>query len=132
MGMSKFLTLIGICGALCLTGCFSIEMAKEPGNKTQVIASNYGWYLFDCIPLVCGDPDEDWIIPCTFFRNRVTMDDIQARLLKKMQKSGKHVESLAWKNNDSVLLTVPILNIPVPVPYIITYHEMQLSGEVKR
>lgn len=130
--MFKILSLLCLCGTICLTGCFSIEVAKEPGNRQQIIASNYGWYLFDFIPLCCGDPDEDWIIPCTFFRDRVTMDDIQARLIKKARKSGKTVENLVWNNNDSVLMTIPFLDIPLPIPYIITYHEMQLSGEVKR
>ena len=129
--MCKLFFLLAICGTLCLTGCFSIETAKEPGNKTQVIASNYGWYLFDFIPLACGDTDEDWIVPSSFFRNRVTMDEIQGRLLTEMNRRGKKVENLVWSNNDSVLITVPILNVPLPIPYIITYREMQLSGEVK-
>lgn len=129
--MSKILPPIYICLALCLAGCFSFETAIEPGGRTQVVASNYGWYLFDWIPLVCGDPDDDWIIPCTFFRNRVTLDDVQTRFLAKTRKSGKKVENLVWHNNDSVLLTVPILEIPLPIPYIITYHELQLSGELK-
>lgn len=129
--MVKILSFLLICGTFCLSGCFSIEKAREPGNKTQVIASNYGWYLFDWIPLVSGDPDDDWIIPCTFFRDRVKMDVIQTKLLEKMRKSGQQVENLAWKNNDSVLMTIPLLNVPIPIPYIITYREMQLSGEVK-
>lgn len=129
--MLKIIPILCLCATFCLTGCFSFETAKEPGGRTQVIASNYGWYLFDWIPLVCGDPDDDWIIPCTFFRDRVTMRDVQYRLLKKTRKSGKKVDNLVWHNNDSVLLTIPFLEIPLPIPYIITYHELQLSGELK-
>lgn len=129
--MDRILLTLAIIGTICLTGCFSIETAKEPGNKTQVIASNYGWYLFDFIPLACGDTDEDWIVPSSFFHDRVTMDVIQSRLLTEMRKKGKTIENLTWCNNDSVLITVPILNVPLPIPYIITYREMQLSGEVK-
>lgn len=130
--MHKALSTLCLCGTLCLTGCFSIEVAREPGNKSQIIASNYGWYLFDFIPLFCGDPDEDWIIPCTFFHNRVTMDAIQSRLLDKARKNNMKVENLTWTNNDSMLLTIPLLEIPLPVPYIVTYREMQLSAEVKK
>ena len=129
--MCRVLSLLLACGTICLTGCFSIETAKAPGNKTQIIASNYGWYLFDFIPLACGDTDEDWIVPTSFFHNRVTMDEIQTRLLEKTRKSGKRVENLVWNNNDSVLITLPLLNVPLPIPYIITYREMQLSGELK-
>lgn len=131
--MSKLLSIPLFCVTICLTGCFSVEVAKEPGGHiTQITASNYGWYLFDFIPLFCGDPDDDWIIPCTFFRNRVTMDEIQSKLLAKAQKNGNKIENLTWSNNDSVLLTIPLLQIPVPVPYLITYREMQLSAEVKK
>lgn len=131
--MFKFLSILFFCVTICLTGCFSVEVAKEPGgHKAQIIASNYGWYLFNFIPLFCGDPDDDWIIPCTFFRNRVTMDVIQSKLLAEAKKKQMSVDNLTWNNNDSVLLTVPLLQIPVPVPYVITYREMQLSAEVKK
>lgn len=131
--MFKFLSILFFCATICLTGCFSVEVAKEPGgHKAQIIASNYGWYLFNFIPLFCGDPDDDWIIPCTFFRNRVTMDVIQSKLLAEAKKKQMSVDNLTWNNNDSVLLTVPLLQIPVPVPYVITYREMQLSAEVKK
>lgn len=131
--MNRLLFIFLSCVTICLTGCFSVEVAQEPGShKTQVTASNFGWYLFDFIPLFCGDPDEDWIVPCTFFRDRVTMDVIQSRLLAKARKTGVKVENLTWSNNDSVLLTIPLLQVPVPVPYLITYREMQLSAEVTK
>lgn len=131
--MSKLLSIFLIGGTICLTGCFSIEVAKEPGgHKTQIAASNYGWYLFDFIPLFCGDPDDDWIVPCTFFHNRVTMDVIQSKLLAEAHKRGMKVENLTWSNNDSVLLTIPLLQVPVPIPYLVTYREMQLSAEAKK
>lgn len=130
--MAKLLLILSVCGTICLTGCYSIDTAKEPGSQTtQIIASNYGWYLFDLIPLACGDTDEDWIVPSSFFHNRVTMDEIQNRLMEKTRNSGKRLENLAWHNDDSVLLTIPFLNVPLPIPYVITYREMQLSGELK-
>lgn len=130
--MSKLLSIPIFCVTICLTGCFSVEVAKEPGGQcTQITASNYGWYLFDFIPLVCGNPNENGILPCTFFQNRVTMDEIQSSLLAKAHNHGDKVENLVWNNNDSVFLTIPLLDTPIPLPYIITYREMQLSGETR-
>ena len=118
---------------LILSGCFSIESSclKTTGDS-QVIVSNYGWYLFDFIPLACGNANENGYMPWVFFRNDVTMDKIQTRFFSYIgKKEGAKAVNLSYRTNESVLFEIPGSNIPIPLPYIFTYKEIQLSGVLK-
>lgn len=99
--------------------------------KKNIYVSNYGWYLFDTIPLIGGNASEMPLTPFVLFRNDVKMDKLQDRLMKEAERQQRQVENLVWNNNDMVLLNIPGLEIPFPVPYIITYREKQISGELK-
>ncbi len=48
------------CATLCLTGCFTVDTApsKYTGGE-HVMMNNYGWKLFNWIPLFCGNADKD-------------------------------------------------------------------------
>lgn len=129
--MNKFLAPILLCVTICLTGCFSISNSREPGMKNHVLVTNFGWYLFGAIPIVCGNAAEDAYTPFVIFRNDVQMDLLQRRLFKEAERQQYQVENLVWNNYDSVLFNLPFVNIPVPIPYILTYREKQLSGELK-
>lgn len=116
--------------SLILTGCFSIESSclKTTGDS-QVVVSNYGWYLFNFIPLACGNVNDNASIPWVFFRNDVTMDKIQGRFFSYVyKKEGVKAVNLSYRANESVLFEIPGSNIPIPLPYIFTYKEIQLSG----
>ena len=99
--------------------------------KNHVLVTNFGWYLFGAIPIVCGNAAEDAYTPFVIFRNDVQMDLLQRRLFKEAERQQYQVETLVWNNYDSVLFNLPFVNIPVPIPYILTYREKQLSGELK-
>ena len=116
-----------------LSGCFTIENTKIAATgEHHVFVSNYGWYLFNCIPLVCGNAAPDACIPFVMFRNDVTMDKIQRRFMDRAKSlSDGEIFDLSYSNDDSVLFEVPGLEFPLPVPYILTYHEIMLSGGVK-
>lgn len=71
-----------MCVTLCLTGCFSIDSADVPQTgEEHVHVANYGWYLFNIVPLACGNAAEDPNLPSIFFRNDVTMDKVQQRFM---------------------------------------------------
>lgn len=123
--------LLSICGTLCLTGCFSLETAKEPGMKHHIFASNYGWYLFNFIPIIGGNASENPWTPFVLFRNDVKMDIIQRRLLNEAASQNRRVDNLVWNNYETVIFSFPGSSIDIPIPYILTYREMQLSGEMK-
>ncbi len=126
--------LIIFCATLCLTGCFSIDRAAIPrSNKEHLLVGNYGWYLFHLIPLVCGNASEDAATPWVLFRNDVTLNKIQSRFMKTAQDCGKAKESnLTYITHETVLFEIPGLNLPVPIPYFITYREVQLSGILEK
>lgn len=117
--------------AAVLTGCFSIEAGRlETTGEEHVLASNYGWYLFHFIPLACGNADSGGLLPWVIFRNDVTMDKIQERFLDyaRKDKNGGGMVNLSYRTQESVLFEIPGSNIPIPLPYIISYKEIQLSG----
>lgn len=99
--------------------------------KNHVLVTNYGWYLFNIIPLACGNASENASFPFVFFRNDVQMDKLQRRLIREAERQDRKVENLVWNNYNSVLFSIPFVNLPAPVPYILTYREKQLSGELK-
>ena len=133
-------TSIFICAAAALcAGCFSIERAALPPDvgtaasvgkgttsKEHVLVSNYGWYLFNRVPLVCGNARKEAFCPWVFFRNDVDETKLQDRFTGYASEIGCDVDDLAMFNSEQVLLEV--YNIPVPIPYICCYREMQISG----
>ena len=129
----KSLLLTALAGAtLCLTGCFSLESAKPAlSNEEHVIVRNYGWRLFYFLPIVCGNSDQDAFLPWTFFQNDVTMDKIQERFMYHAAKRGKKPSDLVYTNYDTVMWSIPLIDFPIPIPYLLCYNEIQLSGCIK-
>ena len=41
---------------------------------------------------------------------------------------GCDVSDLGYVTNESVMLNIPGINAPLPIPYLLTYREIQLSG----
>jgi len=147
---------MGLVGTLCLSGCFSIDRGLlVRTNEEHVLITNYGWSLFGLIPLACGNADENATLPFVLFRNDVTMDKIQRRFMMYADDYGRRVATenaavtasgedleriservkvrdLAYTTSESVLFNVPGLNYPLPLPYILTYQEIQLSGVLDR
>ena len=76
------LALMALSGAaLCLSGCLSIDTAATSyGGGEHVLARNYGWTLFNCIPLFCGNASADATCGFVMFRDDVTMERVQAKL----------------------------------------------------
>lgn len=120
---------------LCLVGCYSVE--KTPSSETgatHIIVMNYGWHLFDTYPLMCGNTtaEEDGRCgPWAFFRDDVTIENTQRLFMKEAAKVGGELGDLDYWVRENYLYEVPGLQIPLPIPYVLTYREIQLSGVVK-
>ena len=115
--------------AACLAGCFSLEKGRiESIDREHVLVSNYGWYLFHYIPLACGNASLDAWTPFALFRDDVTLDKIQGRFMLHARDEGCTAENLTYETSESVMLEIPGLNTPLPIPYLLTYREIQLSG----
>ncbi len=122
-------TLVLIFAILLFAGCFSIESSVVRSTKQEhVLVSNYGWYLFHFIPLACGNASEDPLLPLVMFRNDVTMDKIQKQFFNYAKSQNKEAMDLVYSNRETVLFEFPGSSVSFPVPYILTYREIQLSG----
>ncbi len=118
--------------SVAMSGCFSIDTAViRHTNEEHLLVSNYGWSLFGVIPLVCGNASVDAFSPFAFFRNDVSMDKIQRRFMMYADEKGVYPHDLTYEYYDSVLFEIPGTSLPVPIPYILTYREIQLSGVMK-
>ena len=114
-------------------GCFSLEHAPSVNRgEEHVLVSNYGWYLFGCIPLVCGNGAEDAWFPTVLFCDDVTMDKVQKSFMDYAAERGKtDIRELSYSNDDTVLFKLPFTDFPIPVPYVLTYREIMLSGMIR-
>ena len=132
MKISRLLTVLTV--ALSLAGCFSLDSSRDPATGNEhVLVSNYGWRLFNCIPLFCGNAynGRDQLGPWAFFRDDVTLEKIQGRFMDYAKENGRTISDLSYHNYETVLFTIPSTAIPIPIPYIVCYREIQLSGVVK-
>lgn len=134
--MKRLITLALIAAAAGFSGCCSMDYTVSPSTGNEhVLVSNYGWKLFNCIPLVCGnatDPQSpNYFGPWAFFRDDVTMDKIQARLTTLAAAHGKTPANLFYHNYDTVFISIPFADVPIPIPYVVCYREIQLSGVLK-
>ncbi len=134
--MSKVKATIAALGAtLCLTGCFSLDTAtSKVTGEEHVVVSNYGWRIFGVIPIFCGNATSEkdgrageW----AFFRDDVTMDKLQRRFLDYASVSGREIDDLTYHNYDTIFMTIPWTGIPIPIPYVICYREIQISGVLR-
>lgn len=111
----KILILILILGGtLCLTGCLSTQVAKsELTGEEHIFVSDYGWKLFNTIPL---------------FRSDITLERVEAAMADEAARREKAATELTCHRFDNVMIDIPLLVITIPVPYVVCYHEIQLSG----
>ena len=117
---------------ICLTGCFTLDTADiHSTGEEHICVGNSGWYLFNFIPLACGNAAEDPIMPWAFFRSDVTMDKIQHRFMKYANFYDKKSRDMSYYTQESVLFEIPGTDFPIPLPYLLTYKEIQLWGVLK-
>lgn len=128
----RFLYLL--IGTICLAGCYSFETSvSEVTGDTHVLIGNYGWHLFNSVPLIAGNstPEPDRFGPWAWFRDDVTMERTQARFMEEVSKYDGELTDMSYWMRENMLYEIPGLQIPLPIPYILTYREIQLSGVIK-
>ena len=115
--------------AFCHAGCFRLQRARiRSTDQEHVLVTNYGWYLFHFIPIACGNASLDAWTPWVLFRDDVTLDKVQGRFMLHARGEGCTAEDMIYETRESVMLEIPGLNTPLPIPYLLTYREIQLSG----
>ena len=99
---------------MCLTGCLSTEVSKSETDGTEhIFVADYGWKLFNAFPL---------------FRSDITLERVQQAMNEEASRRGKVATDLTCHRFDNIMFDLPLLVITFPVPYILCYHEIQLSG----
>ncbi len=144
--MKKFLQLTAASCTLFTAGCFSLEstpLGGAHGHSIQlygtdeqasehVVVSNFGWYLFNRWPIVCGNAHVDRSLPWRFFRNDVDENVLQRRLMDYASARGCNVTDLQIFNNAEVLMSIGVGGVSLPLPYVISYRELQYSCSLTR
>ena len=123
MKIFMFIAAFGVMSSL--TGCFTVDTAKVQGQNEHVVMNNYGWKFFNWIPLICGNASENASMGSALFRDDVTMEKIQARFAK--HANGREIDCMVYDVNDTPFIYV----FGIPIPYLITYKEITLSGTMK-
>ena len=95
----------------------STEVSKsEVCGKEHIFVSDFGWKLFNWIPI---------------FRSDITLERVQKELMAESNRRKKVATDLTIHTYDTVTFDVPLIVITLPIPYIICYHEIQVSGVLK-
>ena len=126
--------------AVMLGGCYSMDVGTnavlqkselvEGVDKPieHVLISNYGWYLFNCIPLVCGNATRGESFPWKFFTDQVNPILLHDRLMTYANSKDANVKNIVFSRDERVFFDVPGTEIPCPLPFLVCYQEIQLSG----
>ncbi|MBP5510948.1 MAG: hypothetical protein J6Z49_08525 [Kiritimatiellae bacterium] len=92
------LRLILLSAAFLLSGCVMVEktsrndlrgfeiVGSDGRGEEHIVISNYGFYLFNCIPIVTGNADPLNPTGTTLFSDEVTLDKIQRVLMQEVKQ----------------------------------------------
>ena len=128
------------------TGCFSLETTPLGGDaehaielygsaeeaSEHVVVSNFGWYFFNRWPIVCGNAHADRKTAWRFFSDDVNENVIQRRLIDYASARNCNVMDLHIFNNAEVLMSIGVGGVSLPVPYVVSYRELQYSCSLTR
>lgn len=116
-------------GAALLAGCCYVDATKSPsvmgGDCVEhAIAYNYGWNLFGCIPIVCGNDNRESWCPFTFFKDEVRGELVQAKLRERAERLGCEMRDVCRFNDRDVFFDFYY----APVPWVLQYKEANCSA----
>ena len=122
-------------------GCYSVDIAanqalsnsalspSDAEPEEHVVVSNFGWLLFNRIPLVCGNGDPDGLLPWSFFSNYMSPEFLHDQLMKYAAGRDTNVRDLMFYQDEKVFLNIPGMGqFSLPIPYLICLREIQFSG----
>jgi hypothetical protein len=123
-----------------LAGCFSMDVATtsslkksalspEDGRPMEhIVVANYGWFLFNWIPIACGNARPGASFPWRFFSNHVDSALLHDRMMSHAAAKNADVRDLVFTRDEKVIFDLPSTDIPLPIPYILCFREIQFSG----
>ena len=106
-----------------------LRYADEDGEIVEHYhIQNYGWYLFNVLPIVCGETDRNAFSRIAFFSDQVRPDIMTGIFNDRVRETGSRPACVATHSMDLVTFAIPGISIPIVVPYVICYREVQMSG----
>ena len=135
MGVGVLLLLMG-------TGCVNyvetntvalqgLEVVGTPGVTEEcVTVSNYGYYLFNVLPLFCGNTVDGRLGNTVWFQNHVTLERTQSVMMREIQATKPTVTCLQPHTYETCFFSV--------IPYIgnslgiVWYKQIDLSAVLVR
>ena len=138
--MKRITKTLLLAGSTLLAGCYSMDIATtgslkksalspEDGKPMEhVVVSNYGWFLFNWIPLACGNATPGASFPWKFFSNQVTSTLLHDRMMAHAAALNADVKDLTFIRDEKVIFDIPGTDFPIPIPYVLCYREIQFSG----
>ena len=134
--MMKKKKVLGIAAAsamsLMLCGCFSVKVASSPvlgeDVKSHVTVDNYGWYLFGCVPLACGNEKLDSWCAFSLFCDEVRPEIAYGKLKDVAARENCEIRDFRMVNDNDVLFDFFGYNIP----WIVVTKEVKISANLAK
>lgn len=118
---------------LACSGCFTLDRAASPllaaNADEHVIVRNYGWNLFGCVPLVCGNADLSSAWRVAFFSDEVTPEAAHAALAQYATESNLDVRDFQVFDDRKAFI---VSFSSIPIPWIVQYKEVNVSATLAR
>lgn len=104
---------------LAMAGCMTSEISYTPdgvpgdGDQEHLMTvdiENVGWYLFDFIPILCGDPHHVNEVSSVFFRDTLTLQNNLDELMRIAQREGTYTIGSMMSHEVSESVWVIILS----------------------
>ena len=116
--------------SIALAGCFSVKVASSPvlGEDVakHVTVENYGWYLFGCVPLACGNEKLDSWCAFSLFCNEVTPEIVYGKLKDVAVKEKCEIRDFHFINDNDVLFEA----FDIKIPWIVVTKEASISANL--
>ncbi len=114
---------------MCLTGCISTEQAAKHAHQdgalraagTSMHVSNYGYFLFNSIPIVSGDAQAPGEV--AWFQDDVTLEHVQRVLVNQADQQKTALIDIAPTLSSTCWLGFPTFGL-------VWYKEVQVSGVI--
>lgn len=141
MRKDRSLKLLKLCASVLLlagAGCVTIDQSRREtldgvrlsevnGNPEEhLVVSNYGYYLFNCIPIFCGNVNPDSKAAVSMFSDDVTLEATQKLLIDTVKARKCRVVSMQpYTKSTCFFSAIPYLGNTLG---LVWYKEVQMSA----
>ena len=98
---------------MAFAGCMTSEISRTTngvegdGPESHLLTvevENVGWYMFDYIPLLCGDPQGVNKVSSVMFKNTLTIQNNLDELMRIAQREGSYTlgSMMSYETSESV------------------------------